>query len=108
MAGLRLVYFSTHSFPTSEWTVNALGLSLRYETDRSGESIEESNCFARKFTHCLYNICDRLFLTLFYDFSSQSRYADVKELVHVKSRRPREGEYIKIDQICQRTQEQIY
>lgn len=41
-----------------------------------------------KVFRCLYKRFDRFFLTLFYDFSRQSRYADVKEPVYVKARRP--------------------
>lgn len=90
--------FFTHSFPTSEWTVNAY---LRESVTRSEEVVSLLKKRSDLVLSCLCKCIDRFFLTLFYDFSSQSRYADVKEQVYVKSRRPRGGEYIKIDQICQ-------
>lgn len=65
--------------------------------NRSGKAVEQSDCF----THCLSNKVSSYFLILFYYFLDQSRYADVKELVSVKSRRPRCVKYIKLDRICQ-------
>jgi len=54
----------------------------------SCEFIKISQSFLAETHNCCRNFIDSCFLTLFCDFSRQSRYADVKELVYVKARRP--------------------
>lgn len=74
------MYVSTHIIAMSDSDVNA-SLGLR---ESGSERIAVSKKESDKLIHCCRNFIDSCFLTLFNDFLSQSRYADVKELLTSK------------------------
>lgn len=89
-SGLRPMCVSTHIFPMSELYMNASNLSyVVAQVNWSRESADKAgNGIGNIILSCGQKVFDTYFLTLFYDFLRQSRYADVNERVYVNTRRP--------------------